>query len=170
MSIEFTKNERTNVMKKCKISDLLIFILSAELAGVLSSLFSGNFGDIYSTLEKPPLSPPGIVFPIVWTILYALMGISACIVYSSYAEQKQKQSALRIYWIQLIVNFFWSIVFFRFMALWTSVIVILALLVLIIVMIVKFFRIERAAAYINIPYLAWVAFAAYLNIATAIIN
>ncbi len=157
-------------MKKCKISDLLIFILSAELVGVLSSLFSGNFGDVYSTLEKPPLSPSGIVFPIVWTILYALMGISACIIYCSNAEQKEKQSALRTYWIQLIVNFFWSIVFFRFEALWTSVIVILALLILIIVMIVKFFRIERVAAYINIPYLAWVAFAAYLNIATAILN
>ena len=164
------KNERTNVMKKCKISDLLIFILSAELVGVASSLLSGNFSGIYTNLEKPPLSPPGIVFPIVWTILYALMGISACIIYSSNAEQKEKQSALRTYWLQLVVNFFWSIVFFRFQALWTSVIVIITLLVLIIVMIVKFGRINRIAAYLNIPYLIWVIFAAYLNIATAVIN
>lgn len=157
-------------MKKCKISDLLIFILSAELIGVLSSIFAGDFGAVYQTLEKPPLSPPAILFPIVWTILYALMGISACLIYSSTAEQKQKQIALRVYWIQLLINFSWSIAFFRFQALWTSIIIILALLALIIVMIVKFSRISRAAAFLNIPYLLWVIFASYLNIATAIIN
>ena len=157
-------------MKKCKISDLLIFILSAELVGVLSSLFAGDFGAVYQTLEKPPLSPPAILFPIVWTILYALMGISSCIIYSSPAEQKQKQTALRVYWIQLLINFSWSIAFFRFQALWTSVVIILALLAAIILMIVKFGRISRAAAILNIPYLLWVIFASYLNIATAVIN
>ncbi len=157
-------------MKKCKISDLLIFILSAELVGVLSSLFAGNIGEAYQTLEKPPLSPPAIVFPIVWTILYALMGISACIIYGSNAEKKQKDSALRTYRIQLLVNFLWSIVYFRFQALWTSVIVITALLVLIVVMIVKFYRIDKTAAFLNIPYLVWVLFASYLNVATAVIN
>lgn len=157
-------------MKKCKISDLLIYILSAELVGVVSSLFAGNFSDIYLTLDKPPLSPPEIVFPIVWSILYALMGASACIIGASNADKKEVQSALRIYCIQLLVNFSWSIVFFRFQAFWTAVIVIVALLVLIIVMIVKFYRINRVAAFINIPYLVWVIFASYLNIATAIIN
>ena len=160
----------TNAMKKCKISDLLIYILTAELVGVLSSLFAGNFGDTYLMLEKPPLSPPGIVFPIVWSILYALMGISACIIGASDAGKNDIQTALRIYCIQLLVNFSWSIVYFRFMALWTAVIVIIALLALIILMTVKFYRINRAAAFINIPYLLWVVFASYLNIATAIIN
>lgn len=159
-----------NAIKKCKVSDLLIYILSAELVGVASSLFAGNFGDIYLTLERPPLSPPGIVFPVVWSILYALMGASACIIGASNTDKKDIQSALRIYCIQLLVNFSWSIVFFRFQALWTAVIVIIALLILIIVMIVKFYRINRAAAFINIPYLLWVIFAGYLNIATAIIN
>lgn len=157
-------------MKKCRITDLLIFILSAELVGVLSSLFAGNISEAYQTLEKPPLSPPAIVFPVVWTILYALMGISACIIYCSDAEKKQKNSALRTYRIQLLVNFLWSIVYFRFQALWTSVIVITALLALIIVMIVKFYRIDKTAAFLNIPYLVWVLFATYLNVATAVIN
>ncbi len=157
-------------MNRNKIYDLLIFVLSAELAGVLSSLFAGNSGELYSVFEKPPLSPPGWIFPVVWTILYALMGISAFLIYHSDAEPVRVKSALRTYWLQLFVNFWWSIVFFRFQALWASVAVLILLLILVVIMIVKFAKIRPSAALINIPYLLWLLFAAYLNIATAIIN
>lgn len=157
-------------MKRNKVYDLLIFVLSAELTGVLSSLISGGGRTLYSTLEKPPLSPPGWVFPVVWTILYALMGISAFLIYHSDGEPVRVKSALRTYVLQLIVNFSWSIFFFRFEALWASVAVIAILIILVIAMIVKFAKIRPAAALINIPHLVWLLFAAYLNIATAILN
>lgn len=157
-------------MKHNKVYDLLIFVLSAELTGVLSSLISGGGRTLYSTFEKPPLSPTGWVFPVVWTILYALMGISAFLIYHSDGEPVRVKSALRAYVLQLIVNFSWSIFFFRFEALRASVAVIAVLIILVIVMIVKFAKIRPAAALINIPYLVWLLFAAYLNVAAAILN
>lgn len=157
-------------MKRNNLYDLLIFVLSAELAGVLSSLFSGDISAVYDTLEKPPLSPPAWVFPIVWIILYALMGISAFLVYRSDGEPVRVKSALRVYWLQLVVNFSWSIVFFRFQAFWAAAVVLAILLVLVITMLVKFAKIRPAAALINVPYLLWLLFAGYLNVATAVLN
>ena len=157
-------------MKKNNLYDLLIYILSAELTGVLSSLFAGNYGDVYGSLEKPPLSPPAWIFPVVWIILYALMGISAYLIHRSDAEPVRVKSALRVYWLQLIVNFSWSIVFFRFQAFWAAFVVLIILIILVIVMIVKFAKIRPAAALVNIPYLLWLLFAAYLNLTTALLN
>ncbi len=157
-------------MKKHSIVDLLIYIVSAEAVGALSALFSGGFGDFFTKYEKPPLLPPSWLFPVVWTILYALMGISAYLISSSGEDDCSKSRALKLYWIQLAVNFSWSIVFFRFEALWAAVAVILLLLALIIAMILSFKKIRPSAAYINIPYLLWVTFASYLTIAIAIIN
>ena len=157
-------------MKRNNLYDLLIFTLSAELAGVLSSLFAGNIGAVYQTLEKPPLSPPGWVFSVVWIILYALMGISAYLVYRSDAEPVRVKSALRVYWLQLLVNFSWSIVFFRFQAFWAAFVVIAILLILVIAMLVKFAKIRPAAALVSVPYLLWLLFAAYLNVTTALLN
>lgn len=155
-------------MKKHNIADILIFIISAELTGALSALLSGGFSDFFMKYEEPPLLPPTWLFPVVWTILYAVMGFSAYLIYSD--NDKNKKTALTLYWSQLAVNFLWSIVFFRFEALWIAFVVILILLTLIIAMILSFKKINAAAAYMNIPYLIWVCFATYLNLATAIIN
>lgn len=157
-------------MKKFNITEALIFIISAELVGVASALLSGGFSDFYDKFVKPPLLPPSWLFPVVWTILYAVMGFSAYLIYSSEESKILINKALTIYWAQLAVNFLWSIVFFRFEALWLAFGIILLLLVLIIVMILNFKQIRPLAAYINIPYLLWVTFASYLNIAIAIIN
>lgn len=154
--------------KKFSVTDLLLFIVSAQLAGTVSALVSGGFSGFYEKLARPPLSPPAWVFPVVWTILYTLMGISAYMVYSS--GDGDKGRALTVYWVQLGVNFCWSIVFFRFMLLNGAVAVIIALLILIAVMIKIFREIRPAAGYINIPYFVWTAFAAYLCIAVAILN
>ena len=154
--------------KKINVTDLLLFIVATQLAGTISALISGNFSGTYLQLVKPPLSPPAWVFPVVWTILYTLMGISAYIIYSS--DDGDREKALTVYWIQLFVNFLWSIIFFRFRLLTASVAVIITLLLLIAVMIKMFRDIKAAAGYINIPYLVWVVFAAYLNIAAAILN
>lgn len=157
-------------MKKHNISDMLIYIISAEVIGAVSALLAGGFSDFFNKYEEPPLLPPGWLFPVVWTILYAVMGYSAYLVTHSYGETAQKKSALTIYWTQLALNFMWSIIFFRFEALWLAFVVIMALWVMIIAMILSFRKISPLAAYINIPYLLWVTFAAYLNLATAIIN
>lgn len=149
---------------------MLIYIISAEVIGAVSALLAGGFSDFFEKYKEPPLLPPGWLFPVVWTILYAVMGYSAYLVTHSYGETAQKKSALTIYWTQLALNFMWSIIFFRFEALWLAFVVIMALWVMIIAMILSFRKISPLAAYINIPYLLWVTFAAYLNLATAIIN
>ncbi|MCH5262670.1 MAG: tryptophan-rich sensory protein [Lachnospiraceae bacterium] len=141
-------------------SSLVIAILIPIAVGTLSALFSGNM-QIYSQINKPALSPPGILFPIVWTILYILMGISSYIIYES--DNPNKESALRTYALQLFFNFFWSIIFFRFNLYFTSFVWLLALIFLIVKMIVQFYRIKPIAAYLQIPYLLWCVFAAYLN-------
>ena len=157
-------------MKKHRISDILIWILSAEIVGVVSALLSGGFSDFYDRYTAPPLLPPAWLFPVVWTVLYAAMGFSAYLIHSSHSVSGNKEKSLAIYFIQLALNFSWSIVFFRFNALWAAFAVIILLLIMIIAMIVSFKKISPAAAYINIPYLAWVAFASYLNFPTAFIN
>ncbi len=157
-------------MKKHNISDILLYVISAELIGALSALLSGGFSGFYDKYAEPPLLPPAWLFPVVWTILYALMGFSAYLIHSSDAAAADKRRALTLYWAQLAVNFSWSIVFFRFEALWLAFAVIILLWVLIIAMIASFYRIRPAAAYLNIPYLIWVTFAAYLNLATALLN
>lgn len=157
-------------MKKGSIWDLLIFILGAELVGAISGIISGSSGGIYTDFAQPPLAPPAWVFPVVWVVLYALMGVSAYLVYSSQAEQPRINRALMLYALQLFVNFWWSIIFFRFELLLGSVITIFILLVLVALMIISFVRVKPSAAYLNLPYLVWLAFAAYLNIGILVLN
>ena len=141
-------------------STLIIFILIPLAAGSLSALLSGNSA-AYLALNKPPLSPPSFLFPIVWTILYILMGISSYIIYES--EDPEKNKALRLYFIQLFFNFFWSIFFFGFSMYFFAFLWLLVLIILIVLMIYQFHKISPVAAYLQIPYLIWCLFAAYLN-------
>lgn len=156
-------------MKQIKWKELLISIGIAELVGILSAVLSGNSWGVYGELVQPPLAPPGIVFPVVWTVLYALMGASAYLIEQA-GGGAQQQKALRLYAAQLFVNFLWSIVFFRFQLLGASVLIILVLLLLVACMIRAFYKVDPLAAYLNIPYLLWVAFAAYLNIGVFLLN
>lgn len=157
-------------MNKIKWTELLIFIIGTELVGALSSLLSGNFSSFYSGLTRPPLSPPGILFPIVWAILYALMGISAYMVYVSDSDEDEKKKALGLYALQLFVNFMWSIVFFRFEQVGAALAVLILLIILVVMMILSFRMIRPLAGYLNIPYLLWLIFAAYLNTGILILN
>ena len=141
-------------------STLIIFILIPLAAGSLSALLSGNSA-AYLALNKPPLSPPSFLFPIVWTILYILMGISSYIIYES--ETPEKNKALRLYFIQLFFNFLWSIFFFGFSMYLFAFLWLLVLIILIALMIYQFHKISPVAAYLQFPYLIWCLFAAYLN-------
>ncbi|MDD3254115.1 MAG: tryptophan-rich sensory protein [Lachnospiraceae bacterium] len=154
-------------MKNKISSPLIIAILIPLAVGSISALFSGNMS-IYSTLSKPAFSPPALVFPIVWTILYILMGISSYLIYKT--DNPQKYKALRIYILQLVFNFFWSIIFFGFSQYRLAFLWLLLLIIMIFVMIYRFYQISPLAAYLQIPYLIWCLFAAYLNLMIVLMN
>lgn len=147
-------------MKIKNKSTLIISILIPLAIGAISALFSGNMSE-YMTLNKPPLSPPPFIFPVIWTILYILMGISSYIVFIS--ENHNKNKALRVYSIQLFFNFFWSILFFKFSMYLLAFIWLVVLIFLISIMIYRFYKISPLSAYLQVPYLIWCIFAAYLN-------
>ena len=149
---------------KEKIKSYLFFILSALAVGGLSAFFTRNSMSIYDDILTPPLSPPSIVFPIVWTVLFTLMGISAAMIYNSDVPQKQKESALLTYALSLAVNFFWSLIFFNLRAFLFAFLWLLLLLYLIIKTILQYYKINKLAAYLQIPYAVWVTFAGYLTL------
>jgi len=154
-----------------KIKSYIIPIAIPLLVGGLSSYLIRDNINIYSQIQKPPLAPHPLVFPIAWTILYALMGYSSGRIY-----QQRKESpdlvldALLAYAIQLIVNFFWSILFFNMQDFLLSFIWLVFLWVLIVIMIYRFYKVDPIAALLQIPYLLWVTFAGYLNLAIYYLN
>lgn len=147
-------------MKTKNISTLILFILIPLTVGSLSALLGGNMST-YSQLNKPSISPPAILFPIVWSILYILMGISSYLIFQSGSPGSAR--ALNTYKLQLFFNFIWSILFFRFDLYLFSFLWLLALIVLIAIMIWQFYQISPLAAGLQIPYLLWCMFAAVLN-------
>lgn len=156
---------------KEKIKTYIVSIAIALAVGGLSALLTRNSMMLYDTIITPPLSPPSFIFPIVWTVLFILMGISAAIIYlDRTASVPRKKSALYTYALSLAVNFFWSIIFFNLRAFLFAFIWLLLLLYLIIKTILKYHKINPLAAYLQIPYLLWVTFAGYLTFAIWILN
>ena len=151
-----------------KIRPFVVSIALALGVGLLSAFFSRNTMVVYQSLVKPELAPPPIVFPIVWTILYILMGISAALVYQSEAQERDR--ALVLYGAQLIVNFFWSILFFGAQARLLAFFWLLLLVWLVVSMVVEFWRSNRVAGILQIPYLVWLFFAGYLNLSIYLLN
>ena len=149
-------------MKKYK--PYIIEILIALAVGGLSAFFTKDAMENFESLVKPPLSPPSYLFPVVWTILFVLMGISAGMVY------KKSGSVPFVYRLSLIVNFLWSIIFFNMEAYLFAFIWLLLLLVLIILTIIDYSKVDKTAAYLQIPYLVWVCFAGYLNFFIWLLN
>ena len=156
-------------MDKSKLKTYGLFILFTELVGLVAGLFTQMGMDAYKQVEKPALTPPDIVFPIVWTILYALMGISAARIWLS-PPTKERNHGLIVWGAQLFFNFFWSLIFFNLEAYGFAFIWILILWALIIAMIYIFNKTDRLAAILQIPYLLWVTFAAYLNFMVWMLN
>lgn len=154
---------------KNKINKKLFkYIIITILIGMIPSIFVFKSMSIYSTLNKPPLSPPGFIFPIVWTILYILMGISFYKVMNS--ETKYKDEAKLIYYIQLIANALWTPIFFGFKQYFLAFTWLLMLLVFVVFMITIFYKINKKSAYLQIPYLIWILFALYLNFGIFVLN
>ena len=147
---------------KGNIKKLLISLALPLAVGGLSALISGGMGD-YKVMNQPPLSPPGWIFPIVWTILYLLMGYAAYRVSESGADQATVNKALRLYWAQLALNFLWSPVFFGLNWYLVAFFILVALWVLIYLTMNLFSQVDKLAGDLLIPYLLWVTFAGYLN-------
>ena len=137
---------------------------------MLSGWLTREGTQIYAeTIMKPPLSPPGWVFPVVWAILYALMGISAARVWLA-APSKARNLGLNLFVAQLIVNFFWSPIFFNLQAFGLAFFWLLLLWGLVLWMILSFWKVDSLAAKLQIPYLLWLTFAAYLNLGVYYLN
>lgn len=150
---------------------LLIKCIAIPLVvGGIASWLSGGAMEAFQNLNKPPLSPPGWLFPVVWTILYTLMGISSYLVITSDANQSDIYRALSVYGYQLIVNFLWPTFFFNFQWYLFSFFWLVLLWILVLVMIILFYSISKKAAYLNIPYLVWLTFAGYLNLGIWLLN
>lgn len=143
---------------------LAVCIAIPLLVGVISSVLTRQSMQNFTMLEKPPFAPPAWVFPVVWTILYVLMGISSYLILIATAEKEKKENALLLYWYQLAVNFLWPTFFFNFEWYLFSFFWIVLLWVLVFLMILRFYKIDKRAAYLNIPYLIWLLLAAYLNL------
>lgn len=141
-----------------------------EAIGILAGWLIQGGVQIYKTvLLKPPLSPPDIVFPLVWAVLYALMGIGAARVFLAPASPARTQS-LRLFGAQLFFNFFWCILFFNLQAFGLALVWLVALWVLILWMLQSFRQVDSLAARLQWPYLIWTAFAAYLNLGVWLLN
>ena len=147
---------------KINIRKLLFFIIIPVFLGSLVGFLTSSFNN-YNEIIQPSFAPSGILFPIVWTILYILMGISSYIV-------SETGGSLVIYIIQLIVNLLWSFLFFLFKWYFISFLWILLLIVLVVIMIRKFFNISKVSSYLQIPYLLWLIFASILNFSIYILN
>lgn len=151
-----------------KLKPYLWSVLLAVGVGVLSGFLTKGSMPAYEEVLKPPLTPPSFIFPVVWTLLYILMGIGAAIVAKT--GGKGQERALRVYGLQLAVNFFWSILFFNLQAYFLAFVWLVLLWLLIIVMIARFWKVNRCAALLQLPYLLWVTFAGYLNLGIWLLN
>jgi len=148
----------------------VFWIVLTEAVGALAGLLTREATQLYNaTIQKPPLSPPAIVFPIVWAILYALMGVSAARVYLM-PPSVARSRGLLLYLVQLFFNFFWSVIFFNFQAFGLAFVWLVVLWVLILWMILTFRRVDPLAAALQVPYLLWVTFAGYLNFGVWMLN
>ena len=139
--------------------------------GGLAAFLTRNSMDIYDKINQPFLAPPSWVFPVAWTVLYILMGISSAMVYQNASATKEdKKQALSLYGVNLIVNFFWSIIFFNLGAFLGAFLWLMLLIFIIVKVISAFYKIKPAAAYLQIPYVIWCCFAAYLNASIWLMN
>ena len=150
---------------------LLILCLIIPMAvGGIAALITGSGMDAFETLNKPPLSPPGWLFPVAWTILYILMGISSYRVLVSGRPRETIHNALILYAIQLFFNFLWPIFFFGLSAYLFSFAWLILLWVMILATTISFYLLSNTAGYLMLPYLLWVAFAGYLNLGIYLLN
>jgi translocator protein len=151
------------VKGKMNIPLLVLLIVLVELGGFLSGFISGSGSMQFMELVKPDFSPPSWIFPLVWTLLYFLMAVAIyrILIWGSYGKRVNK--AVLYFIIQLLLNYLWSIIFFRFQLYGFAFLELLLMLFYIIRTTLEFAKIDRGAAWLMIPYILWVGFAGLLN-------
>lgn len=157
-------------MKRISIVTLIIALAIPLLVGGVSAALSAKGMASYGTMIKPPLSPPAWVFSVAWTILYLMMGFSSYMIIASDAEPRKKTMALIIYIVQLFMNFMWSIIFFNGKLYLAAFIWLIVMWLIVIFCAFRFYGINRGAAYLLVPYIMWLTFAAYLNLGAYILD
>ncbi len=155
---------------KFNLKRFLFSIAIPLLVGGLSALITSGNMNIYSNIVRPPLSPPSWVFPVVWSILYFLMGVSFYLVWNSNASENEKRRAFLLFGIQLFLNFIWSPIFFNKQWFLFAFVVLVVLWVITLLMIISFYKISKPAGLLQIPYLLWLTFAGYLNLSIYLLN
>ena len=149
----------------------LLICLAVPLAvGGLSALLTRGGMERFKSLNKPPLTPPGWLFPVVWTILFLMMGAASYLVWKNGRPRRAARAALTLYGGQLAVNFLWSMLFFNMGLYLAAFFELIALWLLILLTAARFYRLSRGAGYLLLPYLLWVAFAGYLNFGVYLLN
>ncbi len=149
---------------------LIICIAIPLIVGFLSGFITSDSVQSFNSLNKPTLTPPASVFPVAWSILYVLMGLSSYVIFMANANEDKKKEALKIYGVQLFFNFCWSIIFFSFELYFIAFLWLLALIALVVLLMIKAKSIDIKATYLLVLYLAWICFAGYLNFAIFILN
>lgn len=150
--------------------NIILWVVICEAVGIIAGILTRQGTELYaSTAIKPPLSPPGWAFPVVWTILYALMGVSAGIISGKDASVSRARG-LNLMVMQLVVNFFWPLLFFNAQAYGFALIWLLILWIFVFRMIMTFYKVDKTAALLQLPYLLWLTFALYLNAAVWYLN
>lgn len=159
-----TTTPMRNQRKTSSIWQLIIAILACEAIGFTSGLIgSAAMNAWFDNLQKPSWNPPSFLFAPVWTTLYALMGIAIWLIWKNETMVVNKRNAYIAFALQLFLNFWWSILFFRFQSPFFALIEILLLLAMILLTIFHFSKISKTAAYLLVPYVLWVSFASFLN-------
>ncbi|MCB2290412.1 tryptophan-rich sensory protein [Clostridium sp. CS001] len=162
-----------NILKVDGKKNIIAFIISIVIAqgvGLLSGFLSMTASNSYEAFNKPFFSPPGWVFPVVWSILYFLMAIAAYRIWLKGKSREDVSKALTLYGTQLLLNFLWSLIFFRFRLYAIAFLELLLLIVFILLTTFEFFRIDKPSGYLMIPYILWVSFAGVLNYAIWMLN
>lgn len=156
--------------RKIRVVPLILAVCLPLLVGCFSAFLTADDMKLYDTMNKPPLAPPGWLFPIVWTILYAAMGVASYLVFASYYGPLRKWIALKFYFTQLAMNMFWPILFFTYGRYLLSFVWLLVMWVEILICAIKFYKINKAAGFMMCGVFLWTTFAAYLNLAYYIMS
>ncbi len=149
---------------------LLISVAIPLAVGGLSAALTAGSYQQFQELRQPPFSPPAWLFPVAWTVLYVLMGVASYLIWTAITTYEKRKQALAVYGAQLFFNFVWSIIFFNLQEYFFALVWLVALWLLIYITYVQFKPINKAAAWLLVPYLIWVAFAGYLNLGIAVLN
>lgn len=155
---------------KFNLKRFLISIAIPLIVGGLSAFITKGDMDLYSEINQPAFAPPGWIFPVVWSVLYTLMGISLYFVWNSNATYNDKRRAYIFFGVQLFLNFIWSPIFFGMQYFLLAFIVLIFMWFFTLGMILSFCKISRVAGFLQIPYLLWLTFAGYLNFAIYLLN